>query len=368
MDDVTIVIATFNSERTLRRVLNSVRAQTYPKNNIEILIVDGGSSDKTWTIAEEYNCKIIPNPRVEPAHAKYLGYLNATSKYLIYLDHDEVFECVRSIEKKVAILKENPNIKIAIGSGYKSPQGCSYINEYLNEFGDPFSFFMYRLSKDSRYFIKAMCKNYPVLKETEAYVVFDFSNNRKLPIIEHAAAGSMIEREHYELKYKECVNGPTDAYHFQSVYFYNLMNSEYCYLGIVKDDALFHYSAESLSGYLRKIKWRIKNNIHHTAEAGIAGYLSRENFESSFGRQYLKFLFIPYTIAILPALIDAMFLAISRKKLLYLIHLPLCIYTTSLIVFNYALRLAGGKPALMSYDGEVAVPSQACINSNKLGD
>lgn len=359
MDDVTIVIATFNSERTLRLVLNSILAQTYPQNHIETLIVDGGSTDRTLETAKEYNCRIIHNPRVEPAHAKYLGYLNAPSKYLIYLDHDEVFECDRSIEKKVALLTDNPNVKIAIGSGYKSPQGCSFINEYLNEFGDPFSFFMYRLSKDSRHFIKAMRNRYPVLKETSAYLIFDFSQNRKLPIIEHGAAGSMINREHYEMKYKECVKSANDAYHFQSVYFYHLMNSENSYLGIVKDDALFHHSAENLSGYLRKIKWRVRNNIHHTADVGIAGFLSREEFESNPVRKYLKFLFVPYSVAILPALIDALYLAASRKKILYLVHVPLCIYTASLIIYNYALRFLGRKPRLMSYDEKVAVPPRA---------
>lgn len=358
MDDVAIVIATFNSERTLRLVLNSILAQTYPQNHIETLIVDGGSTDRTLEIAKEYSCRIIPNPRVEPAHAKYLGFLNSSSKYLIYLDHDEVFECDRSIEKKVTLLTDNPNVKIAIGSGYKSPQGCSFVNEYLNEFGDPFSFFMYRLSKGSRHFIKAMRNRYPVLKETNSYLIFDFSQNRKLPIIEHGAAGSMISREHYEMKYKECVKSANDAYHFQSVYFYNLMNSENSYLGIVKDDALFHYSAENLGGYLRKIKWRVRNNIHHMADVGIAGFLSREEFESNPVRKYLKFLFIPYSIAILPALIDALYLAASRKKILYLIHVPLCMYTASLIISNYALRVLGRKPPLMSYDGKVELPPQ----------
>lgn len=358
MDDVTIVIATFNSERTLRLVLNSIRAQTYPHNHIAILIVDGGSKDSTLEIAKEYSCQIILNPRVEPAHAKYLGYLNATSKYLIYLDHDEVFECNRSIEKKVALLADNANVKIAIGSGYKSPQGCSFINEYLNEFGDPFSFFIYHLSKDSRYFIKAMRNRYPVLKESDTYLIFDFAQNTKLPIIEHGAAGSMIDREHYEMRFKEFVKSVNDAYHFQSVYFYNLMDSENSYLGIVKDDALYHYSAENLSGYLRKVKWRIRNNVHHMDDVGIAGFLSREKFESNPIKKYLKYLFIPYAITILPALIDALYLVVSRKKLLYFVHVPLCAYTASLILYNYALKLFGLKPSLMSYDGKVKVPPQ----------
>lgn len=358
MDSVTILIATLNSERTLRLVLNSIKAQTYPKNLIETLIVDGGSTDSTLEIAKEYRCRVISNPRVGPAHAKYLGYLNTTSKYLVFLDHDEVYESDRSIERKVALLKDNPYVKIVIGSGYKNPQGCSFINEYLNEFGDPFSFFMYRLSKSSQHFIKSMCNRYSVLKESDTRLIFDFSHYIKLPIIEPGAAGSMIDKEYYETKYKKFVKNENEAYHFQAMYFYYLMDSECCYLGIVKEDAIFHYSAESLSGYLRKIKWRIKNNIHHITEAGIAGFTSREKFEFNPVRKYLKFLFIPYSIMALPALIDALYLVGSRKKMLYFIHVQLCMYTASLIIYNYSLRLIGRKPPLMSYDEKVAVPSQ----------
>lgn len=49
----TVGILTFNSEKTLRRTLESV------KSFEELVICDGGSTDKTLDIAGEYNCKII---------------------------------------------------------------------------------------------------------------------------------------------------------------------------------------------------------------------------------------------------------------------------------------------------------------------
>jgi len=49
---VTIVIPTYNAQSTITATIDSVLAQTY--NNWELIVVDGGSSDHTYSIAFEY--------------------------------------------------------------------------------------------------------------------------------------------------------------------------------------------------------------------------------------------------------------------------------------------------------------------------
>jgi len=53
---ISIVIPTYNSEKTLERAIESVINQTY--KNIEVIIIDGGSSDKTLNIIKKYKNKI----------------------------------------------------------------------------------------------------------------------------------------------------------------------------------------------------------------------------------------------------------------------------------------------------------------------
>ena len=54
---VSVVIPTYNSERTLEKCLKSIVDQTY--KNIEIIIVDKFSEDKTVEIAKSYGARII---------------------------------------------------------------------------------------------------------------------------------------------------------------------------------------------------------------------------------------------------------------------------------------------------------------------
>lgn len=162
---VSIVIATFNSEKLLQRTLNAIKKQTYPKERMEILIIDGGSTDNTVMIAESYGCIILYNDKTEPINAKMIGIRQATGKYMITLDHDEVIENEKSIESKVVALQEHPGCKVALCSGYKRPENYSLLNDYVSEFGDPFSMFIYNFSKRYIFFEKTMRKNCTVMDE-----------------------------------------------------------------------------------------------------------------------------------------------------------------------------------------------------------
>ena len=53
---ITVVTITYNTEKVLRRTLDSVYAQTY--EGVEHLIVDGASKDNTLQMAEAYKERV----------------------------------------------------------------------------------------------------------------------------------------------------------------------------------------------------------------------------------------------------------------------------------------------------------------------
>lgn len=65
---VSIIVPVYNVEKYLEKCVNSILAQTY--TNIEVILIDDGSTDKCPQICDEYACK---NKRVNVVHQKNSG-------------------------------------------------------------------------------------------------------------------------------------------------------------------------------------------------------------------------------------------------------------------------------------------------------
>lgn len=341
---VTVMIATFNSEAVLGRTLEALSKQTYP--NIEIIVVDGGSQDKTISIATDYGCCIVENPKTDPVSAKIIGINHAKGKYLVTLDHDEVIENIDSIAIKVSALEELPECKVALCSGYKRPNGYPLINQYLSEYGDPFSLFVYRFSKDYKYFEKVLNKGFDKVREEKKYSVYSFEHMRKNPIIELVCLGTMINLEYFKMKFDIACN--TSVLINLFYYMLEVGDTEVIY---VKNDPLVHYSLDSIKAYFPKLKWRICNNVHY-ADKAENGFTGRAKLQKSSRIDIKKYLFVLYSIFIVPAIIDAMVMSIKRKNVAYMWHPVFCLYVTYEILWQMVLRKTGKTPSLMSYDGK----------------
>ena len=101
---VSVIIATKQEENNIANCINSVREQVYP-GNIEIIVVDNHSSDKTLEIARQYSAIVYVIGASRGAQLN-LGVKRATGKYLLYLDADMILsenvigECVDTCEKE----------------------------------------------------------------------------------------------------------------------------------------------------------------------------------------------------------------------------------------------------------------------------
>ncbi|PTD94189.1 hypothetical protein C9439_03840 [archaeon SCG-AAA382B04] len=87
VDKISIIIPTLNDEETLAGILESVRKTEVPH---EILVIDGGSDDRTKEIAEKYNCKVFDEigGNKSPANAKNQGVELSEGKIVLFLEGD----------------------------------------------------------------------------------------------------------------------------------------------------------------------------------------------------------------------------------------------------------------------------------------
>ena len=102
MPSVSVVIPTYNSERSIEICLKSLINQSY--KNVEIIVVDRFSEDRTVEIAKRYGARIIQDYG-ERMRAKNIGLKHARGKYVLFVDSDMelskdvVRECVELMEK-----------------------------------------------------------------------------------------------------------------------------------------------------------------------------------------------------------------------------------------------------------------------------
>ena len=109
---VSIVLTTLNGARYLREAVDSCLGQTY--ENIELIMVDGGSTDGTLDILANYD-----DPRMRIIHqennvgklpgAINLGLDNARGEYLTWMQDDSIYH-EKAIETMVAHLQSNPEV------------------------------------------------------------------------------------------------------------------------------------------------------------------------------------------------------------------------------------------------------------------
>ena len=89
---ISVIIPVYNVENYIEKCLNSIVNQTY--NNLEIIIIDDGSTDNSIAIAEKIaendkRIRIISQVNQGVSSARNLGLDNASGEYILFIDSDD---------------------------------------------------------------------------------------------------------------------------------------------------------------------------------------------------------------------------------------------------------------------------------------
>jgi glycosyltransferase involved in cell wall biosynthesis len=109
---ISVIMAAYNSERTITQSLESVREQDYPQEKIEIIIADGGSTDSTLKLVKKYKVKVVKIPK----HLQGAEYNKGTAvnlaknDILLMLDSDNILPHKKWLKKMVVPFQNHPEV------------------------------------------------------------------------------------------------------------------------------------------------------------------------------------------------------------------------------------------------------------------
>jgi glycosyltransferase involved in cell wall biosynthesis len=106
---VSILINNYNYADFIEEAIDSALAQTYP--NLEVIVVDDGSTDRSRSIIEGYGDRIMPILKANGGQASSFneGFAVSRGEIICFLDSDDLFAADK-IEKVVEIFKNHPDI------------------------------------------------------------------------------------------------------------------------------------------------------------------------------------------------------------------------------------------------------------------
>ncbi len=85
---ISVIIPNYNYGRYLAETIESVQVQTYP--DVEIIVVDDGSTDDSIEVAMRYPIIVVSQPNQGVSAARNNGASLATGEYLLFLDSDDL--------------------------------------------------------------------------------------------------------------------------------------------------------------------------------------------------------------------------------------------------------------------------------------
>jgi len=126
---VSIIITAFNEERYIERAITSALNQSY--DNIEVIVIDDGSNDKTLVLAEQFMPKVTIFHNESPTglmEARNLGVRNAKGEYIMFLDGDDEYHTKKVEVQLNAMLKLPEKSMLFTGRTVYSEMGIPMIH------------------------------------------------------------------------------------------------------------------------------------------------------------------------------------------------------------------------------------------------
>lgn len=317
---ISIVMPTYNSGKTIDKVLRSIRNQTINQNELEILVIDGGSTDNTLSIAKKYGAIILENPEKIPETAKRIGFAYAHGEYILMQDSDEVWCKREQLADRLRFFEVNKDVFCLITDKLVPGKHCGLSCAYLNIVSDPFGYIIYQ-NKNSKV---EQNKKY-LLRASDLGNIYRYGKNDIAPIGDGGC--TMVSLK----KARELFGDRVVSQEFATSIFIQMVNATHK-VGIIPEDNIIHYSTASFRSYLKKLRFRIHINLNNIEKSG---YASRARYSRKL--EHRKIYFVLYALSIVGPFWDSVRLSILYGRPSFLLH----------FVYTYYICIVGFEEIIM---------------------
>ena len=298
MTGVTIVIPTLNGGELLRRCLESIRAQHFPPEDVEVLLMDGGSTDGSRELAATYGCEVVDNPLKLAEPGVKLGMQRARHDIRVVMAADNGFPTGDWLARLVETF-ERTGARGVYTHVADAPIDGSFCRYFNHLHADPFNWFVFRRGTHPARF------PHPVIDRGEHFVVRDLRAGEP-PLLAlaqgFAIRGALPEGENLQddiLPLWQLIDA----------------GEPFAYV----DAGVLHHTVEGFRDFLGKYRRRSRAAL----AAGDAAYKQR-HARLTRAQRVRRLLFPVYALTLAGPLIDALRWAVRDRDATWLWHAVAC--------------------------------------------
>lgn len=125
---VTVIVPVRNGEQTIQPLLESLQKLDYKRNKVEVIVVDGNSTDKTREIVQEFPVKLIIEKRKGLNLARNVGIKNSNGEIVAFTDAD----CIVPPNWITKIVDNFKDPKISCVGGSAKALDSDFVSQYAD--------------------------------------------------------------------------------------------------------------------------------------------------------------------------------------------------------------------------------------------
>lgn len=309
---ISVIIPTYNEERNIKKCLTSIFCQDYPKDRLEVIVVDDASTDKTLKIAKNFSVITISHKGRHGEIGKMIGFRKATGKYAIYLDADIELKGKKWFQKMIKPLEEDPKIIGAFTRKYSKKTDPPLERYYAF---DP-------LQKDTIYQFFSPSIDEVVKEDRVGYKLLDYEKDKIPP------AGRCLYRREKLLK----IAFGYDMF-LELDFLVLLVQKGLTLFAYVPDAGLYHHHAPDIKTLLRKRIYNVQKVYLKTLDKKLYKW-----FDLGKKKDLLKiFLWLVYANSIIPSIFVGIYKSIKHRDWAGMYEPVVNLLVTDTIVFAFVL-------------------------------